>query len=919
MEFRAFMPSVEGRIPVGMGFGTTPTTNPNCSNWSNGAVDNSTCESTLSLVGPWNDIRECPGWVGTLSSDNSTIIFKNYVYVEWTDVMENKTGNIRTHRTLLAVTLSQERDVIVESTTVPLTMEQARLLLTRIAYVPPGIDGVRSFEIAYTVVSPCPLVAYFKQVNFALPSPDNSTTTPASISYMDSPLGSVGYQTTSSIGTCGPNQRYTTHTGTLVVIAPATCWADSVYNFTFANISPAFTNSPVSGTPFSIYSVMHVALPNTPNTGRDGLVFSFNGTHSDYNQGPNNGTYTTNNIFAWNDVVYFSDSTFPRVRKIENGSVITIAGSTSAFVDGAYATAKFTAPEDIVVDKTSGVIYVADNGRVRRLFNGTVSTIAGTGTSVPFPGRKMQIDGVGNLYFINGSMPDGVSALKGNRIVKLTRTNNVWSASVLAGSTTFATTDGNGTAASFAFVSSIAVSNLGIAYALEFSQVNQWGAGSYSAKNMLLRKITPDGMVTSLTEPYVSGTSSIGGIVTNDAGNMVWFTDEGRVWQMWPMSGTDTSLDDMKSIASSSAYNSQVYIQGKEGDLKTDPVAKFPFILLTDMAFDNGRLYVVRRGTLGEDNRIAWIGVAFGGQMETGPRETPVLFKLQGRVEDGFNFCASDLLNASVSASLSTIGNGPFSVGGVVNFGGNLTTSGLPPAQIFMRAATIYNTKPQYESAGRYPKAIYQSATDSFSPIGTSTAFKAKFVDSLGTFFAGTTSPEAGGWTSVSSTHLQENTDPSIYLAGVPRPFLAQVTVVGGPDLTSSYLVPADFGTIGNGFSLELRWRVYYDLTSASLGQRKRSDIQYVTSRQTEHGFTVYPTQAGDVTVESTARISVQETFSQAKTVSTGLSSGAIAGIAVAGVALICTIVSVAVLVNRKRRTAKEPETLNKGLFMTTV
>jgi hypothetical protein len=918
MEFRAFMPSVQGREALGMGFGATPTSIPNCNNWSNGAVDNSTCESALSLVGPWNDIRECPGWVRTMSSDNSTIIFKNYVYVEWADVMENKMENIRTHRTLLAVTLTQQRNVIVEASTVPLTLEEARVLLTRIVYVPPGVDGIRRFEIDYTVVSPCPFVAYFQQVDFALSSPDNSTTSSASISWADQPYSSLGYQSTSSVGTCAANQRYVTHTGTLLVTAPSACWADSDYKFTFASISPAFTSSLVPGSPLPTFSVTHIAL-SQPNTGRDGLVYAFNGTHADYNQSPSNGTYATNNIFAWNDVVYFTDSTFPRIRKIQNGFVTTLVGSTSGFVDGAYASAKFTSLEDIVVDKSSGAIYVVDDGRVRLLFNGNVTTIAGTGTNIPFPGRQMQIDGAGNLYFISGALPDGVTSPQGQSIVKLNRTNNVWTSSVLAGSTTFGTADGNGTAAAFAFISSIAVSKLGIVYALEWSSVS---GTPPLLDDMILRMILPDGSVTTLGQPAVSGyplSSALmyAGILTNDVGDVVWYTDTERIWQMWPLlSGLLLSPDvsNMKLVATRDQIWNNSYIQGDEAASLTVATAKFPFTSLADMAYDNGRIYVVNQG----DERIVWIGVGVPGEMETSARETPILMTLETRVEDGFNFCAVDSLSASVTASLSTLGTGSFTVGDKVNFAGNITTSGLPPAQIYLRMATVYNTKSQYASAGRYPKAVYQSATSGFSTFGTRTAFKAKFVDSLGSFFSGATDPELGGWASVLGSHLEENTDQSVYQPGVARSFLAQVTVVGGNDLSSGYLVPADYGTSGNGFSLGLALRVYFDLASASLGPSKRSDIQYLTTRQTEFGYTVSSSQAGDVQVESEASLQAVETFSTTSNVSTGLPIGATLGIVVGGMILIVAVGIVGVMVVRmkKRRAVKEPKN-DKGLFMT--
>lgn len=92
-----------------------------------------------------------------------------------------------------------------------------------------------------------------------------------------------------------------------------------------------------------------------------------------------------------NGVIYVSDSGNQRIRKIENGIVSTVAGSgislleETGYIEGGYADgkkneAKFNFPSGIDVDE-NGVIFVADTGnhRIRAITNTSVITIAGNG------------------------------------------------------------------------------------------------------------------------------------------------------------------------------------------------------------------------------------------------------------------------------------------------------------------------------------------------------------------------------------------------------------------------------------------------------------------------------------------------------------------------------------------------------------
>jgi YD repeat-containing protein len=79
--------------------------------------------------------------------------------------------------------------------------------------------------------------------------------------------------------------------------------------------------------------------------------------------------------------VFVADSGNNRIRKIENGAVTTIAGTGhGGFVDGSAGVAEFKNPSGIAVDD-GGSVYIADTGNnaIRKIATGGVSTISGTG------------------------------------------------------------------------------------------------------------------------------------------------------------------------------------------------------------------------------------------------------------------------------------------------------------------------------------------------------------------------------------------------------------------------------------------------------------------------------------------------------------------------------------------------------------
>ena len=81
--------------------------------------------------------------------------------------------------------------------------------------------------------------------------------------------------------------------------------------------------------------------------------------------------------------LYIADSQNNVIRKVSNGVITTVAGNgTAGFSgDGGPATnAELDFPQGIAVD-TAGNLYIADSGRVRKVSNGVITTIAGNGTA----------------------------------------------------------------------------------------------------------------------------------------------------------------------------------------------------------------------------------------------------------------------------------------------------------------------------------------------------------------------------------------------------------------------------------------------------------------------------------------------------------------------------------------------------------
>ncbi|HZE85273.1 MAG TPA: hypothetical protein VE035_13255, partial [Puia sp.] len=185
--------------------------------------------------------------------------------------------------------------------------------------------------------------------------------------------------------------------------------------------------------------------------------------------------------------VYVADYFNHRIRMITPaGNVTTLAGTgTPGFQDGPGASAQFNYPIGVAVDRAKNV-YVADskNNRIRKITPaGVVSTLAGTGIAG-------STNGAGAVAQFNG--PSGV-ALDGNRNIYVADTyNNLFRkitpagvVSTFAGDGKFGYVDGPAATAEFSYPDYIAVDGPGNIY-LTDRITNR------------IRKITRNGVVSTI-------------------------------------------------------------------------------------------------------------------------------------------------------------------------------------------------------------------------------------------------------------------------------------------------------------------------------------------------------------------------------------------------------------------------------------
>lgn len=310
-------------------------------------------------------------------------------------------------------------------------------------------------------------------------------------------------------------------------------------------------------------------------------------------------------------------------------TVSTLAGSgNTGFADGVGSAASFNLPTGAVADK-SGNIYIADglNRAIRKITpDGTVTVIAGNGTTGHIDGlgtlarfdcpSGITIDAAGNLYISDavGSLirkitPDGnVSTIAGGILnssangtgsmvgfnipkdLTITSTGYIYVAdtynhlirqitpdgvvSTFAGNGSPALVDGTATKASFNYPTAITVDSKGNLYVAD-------------AGNNAIRKITPDGMVSTLAGSAAEGSSDGTGAnayfkypqgITIDAKNNLYVSDgqNNRIRKIT-----------LKGVVTTIAGSG---MPGRADGVGTAATFNYPLGLTTDAA---GNIYVV--------------------------------------------------------------------------------------------------------------------------------------------------------------------------------------------------------------------------------------------------------------------------------------------------------------------------------------
>ncbi len=217
-----------------------------------------------------------------------------------------------------------------------------------------------------------------------------------------------------------------------------------------------------------------------------------------------------------NGNVFVADTGSNRIRRVSSdGIVSTLAGNgagSSGATDDSNNDARFNGPRGLTVDST-GSVYVADtaNHTIRKVFNGSTSTFAGTasvagaadgsgrGSRFNTP-RGIAVDGAGNLY---------VADSNNDTLRKISATGTTTTLAGQAGNNG-ANVDGAGTSARFFRPRGVAVDLSGNVYVAD-------------ANNQTIRKVTSTGVVTTLAGQAASTSS------TDGTGNAARFNNPSAV------------------------------------------------------------------------------------------------------------------------------------------------------------------------------------------------------------------------------------------------------------------------------------------------------------------------------------------------------------------------------------------------------
>lgn len=238
--------------------------------------------------------------------------------------------------------------------------------------------------------------------------------------------------------------------------------------------------------------------------------------------------------------VYAADANNYTIRKISaSGLVSTFAGASGVpgTADGRGSDVRFASPGGVAIDRNN-ILYVVDNtsGTLRKIpttgSNAGVSSTIASGFNAP---RGVAVDIVGNIYVVDRN---------NHNIRKITPdgANNVF-----AGSGTPGSADGKGTAASFVNPWGVATDSVGNVYVTDNG-------------NQTIRKITPAGDVKTLAgEVGVAGNVDGGGVARFFSPRGIVVDQAGNVYV------ADTSNHTIRKVTPDGVVTTVVGLAGKGG------------------------------------------------------------------------------------------------------------------------------------------------------------------------------------------------------------------------------------------------------------------------------------------------------------------------------------------------------------------
>ena len=244
--------------------------------------------------------------------------------------------------------------------------------------------------------------------------------------------------------------------------------------------------------------------------------------------------------------LYIADTANNAVRRVSGGVISSFAGTGTAGSSGdgnAAGGAQLNGPQGLAVD-SSGSLYIADtqNHKVRKVSNGTITTVAGTGTAgfagdggsagsaqlnLPF---GVAVDAAGNLYI----------AEFGNNRVRMVSTNGNISTLAGNGVAGYSGDDGQAGSAMLNGPQGVAVDGAGNVYIAD------------SANNRV-RRVAPNGVITTVAGNGIAGFSGDGGygvnaqvgnpvaVATDSVGNLYVADGSARVRKLF-VSGLITTI-----------------------------------------------------------------------------------------------------------------------------------------------------------------------------------------------------------------------------------------------------------------------------------------------------------------------------------------------------------------------------------------